>query len=384
MADKPRKFSYGDVHGRPFRPPRPHDPERWYWRARKYTEAGEESVWTGWGTRAEAMAATEETIKRGGRKASTGCDTVTDLLDFWLGEQERRGETGELKPRSVKTFRAVCKALQSTIGSVQIERVTSRTLEDHKDRRLRGGGRGKGRTGAPCSTSAVEREVRTLIQAWRWGFEQGLHAMATPAKPLVKVRPSRETHTPTEAEVLRVLACLSGWPALLVRLYYATGARLGEITALTWGDVDLASATVTVDGKTGRRRVPLGASAVGLLRETRGDAEASSRLLPVTKSSADTSLRRYLKAAIEQANADKAFPAIPYWTAQGLRRFAVDRLYRSGARPEVAGKVVGHTPAVAWKHYRRVQEEEIRAAAEMAGLGELPDTVVDIRGGRRA
>jgi hypothetical protein len=59
--DKPEKIRIGEVHARPIRPrgARGTQDGRWYWRAEVFTgeDGKSRTVWTGWATREEAIAA---------------------------------------------------------------------------------------------------------------------------------------------------------------------------------------------------------------------------------------------------------------------------------------------------------------------------------------
>ena len=251
---------------------------------------------------------------------------------------------------------ATCRALAATIGDVRLDRLDPRTLDEHL--RIR---RAAGR-----SSSTVHRELRVLREAWEHFRARGL----TPDRPApyvrVRVRSEREHYTPTAEEVTRTVAHLQGWPRLLTRLLWATGCRLGELSALRRSALRLANpedAWVDVDGKTGPRAVPLSSRFARELLLEVGALDADVRILPVTEASANTSLRRYLVDAC-------ALAGVHRWTAQGLRRLAVDAVYDAGADPGTAGALMGHSPAVALRNYRRANAGKVREAAKRAKLGD--------------
>jgi hypothetical protein len=81
------------------------------------------------------------------------CETIRDLLEFWIGEQETRSESHEIRPGTLKSRRGSARHLTRLIGDVHVDRITSHTLETYKDRRLREGtatssrgGRDRGRS----------------------------------------------------------------------------------------------------------------------------------------------------------------------------------------------------------------------------------------------
>lgn len=49
-----------------------------------------------------------------------------------------------------------------------------------------------------------------------------------------------------------------------------------------------------------------------------------------------------------------------------------DLLYGGGCDIGTAAAFLGHSPAVALRHYRRAKPADLRAAAERAGLGRVP------------
>ena len=106
--------------------------------------------------------------------------------------------------------------------------------------------------------------------AVRFGFADPLQAIR---RPLVRRRVPLAL---TEAQVLRVLAAaVSRRDKALLTLLLDTGMRLGEAHSLTWSDVGVD--VLVVDGKVGRRQVPISSWALWVLmgvelpwRSTRG------------------------------------------------------------------------------------------------------------------
>lgn len=209
----------------------------------------------------------------------------------------------------------------------------------------------------------VARELRMLRTAWTWRHERGLVTRPVLPRVRVRMRPVMDRHTPTPAEVAAVLDQLEGWPWLAVRLLEATGCRLGEIGTLTRADIDEARAVLHVRGKTGQRPVAI---LPDVLAELLPAMAERGPVLGITPESTRTSLRRYLADACEAAGC-------PRWTAHGLRRLAVDRLYRAGVDVGTAAAHLGHSPAVALEHYRRATAADMAGAVARAGLGRLPD-----------
>lgn len=352
---KPRKVIVGDVRARPIRGPKG---DLWYWRAVLYRDRREHPVWSGWATRDEAIEQLSQLVLGGDPtrrdEPDTTVETVRDLLRCWTASQADRPD---LAPRTVQVYRCRRRALEHTIGDVRVHRVSLRTLERH--RRLR----------ASVSPVTVRHELRVLRIAWLWAIEMGIVDAPLP-KMRVAGGPTREKVTPTHEEVRRVLACMPDRTRLVVLLLYATGARVSEVTALKWGDIDLEHRRVRIFGKGRRHRVVYLPSSVVAELVERGVGEP---LDPVCGfASAATGTRRatsHLRRACEEAGV-RPFPP------GGLRRLAEDTLQRRGVDIGTIGAMLGHSPLVALQHYRQPTDGDLRDAASRAGLGELVETNV--------
>lgn len=367
---KPRPRSVGSVRLRAVRGPR--EDGRWYWRATRYEAGGEHSVWTGWATTAEADNSVAGLVAAGKADAPRDPDraeTVRDLCELYLGRQSERAD---IRPHSLVSLQNLLKRVVAGIGDVKIDRLDSATLERHRDARLRAGG----------AAASVRAELVRLRCAWTWGQEVGL----TPPRALPRIRVTgptkRSRQTPTRQDIGAVVAQLSGWSRAAVHLYAATGCRVGELAALTWDAVDLNRREITVTGKTGRRVVPLARSAADALAAWRDEHPPASPGAPVwgvSRLTVSAKLRPILIGACTAAG-------VPVFAPQGLRRSAVDVLYRSGADIATAAAIVGHSPAVALAHYRQATSADMRRAVEAADLGDLTGAdVIDLadRRGRR-
>jgi integrase len=367
---RPPPIHSGDLRVGVVRGPAKDNAASWYWRARRFEAGAEVTIWTGWGTRAEVEQVMAGMLLHGEAPATERCDTVEDLLLFWRGAQDERGD---LRARSKDTIRAAVRQLVHGLGTVRVAGLRMTDLEGYRDRRLRPaaeplparveGTRGRQPARHGASPFTVERELRFLAHAWSWGQGVGL-VPATQALPTVRIRmrETRTRHTPTRAEVKLVLARLDGWAALTARLLFATGCRLGEVASLHRRDVDERRLEIRVDGKTGPRAVPVHPDVMAELLPLL-PTDPSSRVIPdVRESTVLTSLRRHL----DQATGDLGMPR---WTAQDLRRAAVDELYRAGADPSTVAAILGHSVETAMKFYRRPTEDDRHKAVRGARLG---------------
>jgi integrase len=231
--------------------------------------------------------------------------------------------------------------------------------------------------------AALQREHRpsvvaqTLLVAgiaWRWALEQGLVLQAV-AWPRVRA-PRIERHTPDPEHVEAVLALATGWPRLALALAWSTGARVGELVALDWGDLDLRRpAWVRLRGKTGARQVPLAGAGLDALLEV-PPAERVGRLRGAY---AETTAEGLISSALHRL-ADEA--GVPRFTVHGVRRLAVDTLARSQVDVATAAALTGHSVEVMLRHYRQVNDDDRLSAVARAQLGQRRAPSDSGRGGR--
>jgi integrase len=381
-SKRPKPAHVADIRAKVVRGP--DSDGRWYWRFWRTRNGVEENVAkAGWYTEVEVERTLAGLVTSGpdSPRSRNRVNTVQDLLEFWIGELETRPD---LAKRTLEIRRAAARHLRDAMGGVVLDSVDRLTIERYRDRRLRERVTVRrrprppegspppgpeewenvdaGRTAAPRS---VAFEITVLRMAWRWGREVGVAPVRELPRVPVRIKGhTRDRYTPSTMDVARVLRALDGWARLALHLYAGTGCRLDEIAALCWGDVDLDHQHLTVTGKTGTRRVPLSPPLVQALRAA-GPGAAEARVLTCAVSTARAIYDR-LKVACKAAE-------VPYFAPGGLRRAAVIALYRSGMDPSVSGAIIGHSPAVAMRHYRQVAGDEAREAVLLARLGYLPD-----------
>jgi integrase len=354
---RPKPFAVGRVRVRVHSGPRD-DGVTWRWRADLAAGLDDQGrqirrhVWAGWATREQAEVAVAGLVAVGLPEADAAeVTTVFDLLDCYIGHLE------ELPRRSPHTARhrryAATAITKSSLGGVELVRLDRGAIERYRDAAIRGG----------RAASTVREDLVTLGAAWRWGRERGL----TPDRELPRVTQDVKAedavynrHTPSGGDVERVLSVLRTGPAWAWRaafLLAATGCRRSEIATLAWAQVDLSARVIVVAGKTGRRRVPLHPDVAGELAGWERVGERVLGCAPNTVAMLTVRLQAACAAAGVQA-----------FSAHGLRRAGVTRMYRAGVDPSVAAAVFGHSPTTAMKHYRAVAEEDLASAVLAAGL----------------
>lgn len=357
MARRPRARGVNGLRLNVVRGPHKSDKRVWYWRIID-NRGGRVTLWSGWATEAEAEAELARLAAPGATRpdrdaADLGITTVEHLLRAWLGYiEDARPDLSQL---TVIAYRTSARRLARQLGLVRIDRLDLPTLDRWAASALR-----------QLAPSSVSLDQTILRAVWTWGRGRGL----CPDRdlPAVDIRvPRKERRTPTPGEVARVIEhARPAWVAMLLRIQWATGARLGEVASLTWDRVDWARDELQLTGKTGPRIVPMAPQLQAHLQEwrTRTPPDAAE-VLGVTLITARHRASHALRAACDRAG-------VPRFTTHAIRRAVVDRLARSGVDVATAAALLGHSPQVMLEAYRQVSAEDRRAAVARAALGELP------------
>ncbi len=342
------------------RKPSSTDP-RWYWRAKLYRDGAEQSVWAGRATRQEAEQAIAALVAADALdapprpRAQASISTVADLLDAWLLEQDERSD---IRPGTKVNKRSSSRRLQRFIGEVRLTQVRQGTLERYRDTLART----KHARGDGYSTGSIALDLLYLGEAWTWGREIGACPHDLPTIRL-KQRPVMDKQTPTHADVCAVVAGVGERWRPAIELLAATGCRIGEIVSLRAEDVDVTRSEITVQGKTGRRVVPVRQEVLRRL------PTAVGVIWGCTEWHATRMIRKEIDAACAAAQ-------VPRFTPHGLRRYAADRMVDSGIDLKTVADILGHSVAMLLKRYRQSTERSRRDAILRAGLGDFAGATV--------
>ncbi|MFA5636419.1 MAG: site-specific integrase [Anaerovoracaceae bacterium] len=211
--------------------------------------------------------------------ALTTTDTVSDALEGWYAALTLAGKRsgGAYSPDTLARYRSIIDtSLAPAFGSVRLPDLTVEMVEDwHRDRL------------AEVSPATVRKEHNCLAAALRKCVRQKL--LFENVADLAETTPSPGHHSVTtlnEDELAKLLTGLkaaateerdpaSAPPAdlyAIVAVAVQTGMRRGELLRLTWADVDLDAAVLSVKKsktRTGRRSIPLSSATVAVLREHR-------------------------------------------------------------------------------------------------------------------
>jgi integrase len=306
--------------------------------------------------------------------------TVADYLRSWLS-----GAHG----LSGKTHERYCGLAEQQIiphlGALALQKLRPAHVADWHQKLLASGGR----DGRPLSPRTVGHAHRVLHRV----LERALKSELIARNAAHTIEPPKVEHVEVEAlkadQIAPLLDALQGhWLEPIAVLALGSGARRGEILALTWGHIDLAGATMRIERsleqtraglnfkrpktRSGVRRLALPPIAVEALQAHRRRQLEIRLVLGQGKPDADTLVfstiegeplppnnlsrdwRRFVKA--------RKLPAISF---HGLRHSHVSALVASGLDPLTVARRVGHANAVVtMKTYAHMFEQTDTIAAK--------------------
>jgi integrase len=253
--------------------------------------------------------------------------------------------------------------------------------------------------GAPIVANRTLGLLRLLCN---WARAQDIIAVS-PCDGLKPPAPERSRDRVLTDDEIRLFwqACeVIGWPfGPLARMLLLTGQRRDEVGAMTWGEVDLASATWRLTGERVKNKrehaIPLSAPAMRLLASAprisgaEGYVFTASGVEPIKGFS---HMKNRIDAAM-QAEARRDDPEateIPHWTFHDLRRTCASGMAALRTPPHVIEAVLNHASGaikgVAAVYNRYKYDDEKRAALEAWGrriellaTGEAASNVVPLR-----
>jgi len=212
--------------------------------------------------------------------------------------------------------------------------------------------------------------INGVFRYLRLAFNEGVELHHLRANPMprrwkwepVDKRPIREVTPAEEVALKRAAGDLYGtrWRSF-VAVALGTGARRGELLALSWDDVDLDRAIVTIPkSKTHRpRRIPVNPATVRALRRLLRNIEAV-RLDGPFKGMDDNLSRQWgrIRKSVGLAGVQ----------LHDLRRTYISRLIRAGVPLPTVSKLSGNSIAVIMEYYNAVgtDDDKREAVARLA------------------
>jgi integrase len=205
---------------------------------------------SGFRTRAEASTAMDEHQRRlqAGTEVLKDPRTVAEFFAEWFARHVSRN----CSPKTAERYRQLAAYWTERLGQVALQKLTAlqleRTLHEIQD----GAGKRTRKEGDVLVTKPLSgKTMRHVAFVMNGMLEAAVRWGALPANPMARVSlppvAPRELPQFSWDAIQRVLSAVHGhWIYPIALLTLATGARRGEILALTWADVDSANGGVWI------------------------------------------------------------------------------------------------------------------------------------------
>jgi integrase len=273
--------------------------------------------------------------------------TLGKLAEVYLDRLTR------MKPQSARWRHDMFKQVLRVIGpGVLIEEITLGTLDRYVTKR-----RAEGK-----AFSTINREISVLRHslhlAARWKTETSLtRYRLTDWMPLREADSARKAVFLTEEQVADILEAARSRAArgglnerqgeIVVRLALETGARLGEILGLSWGDLDGRVLRIRSEKHGPDRSIELTEVTVALIQNLRaGDGEEAKGLIfPSCRTGIERGdIRRFWLGVRTEAK-------VPHVHFHDLRHTAASEMLRRGFLLREVQYVLGHSSARMTERY---------------------------------
>lgn len=308
--------------------------------------------------------------------------TIADVMDAWWPTVE---ESPDLKPQTIAQYRHYADIIRRDLGDLEIRHATAGRLNAYVADAARDPA-----TGRPRRSVAKGLKLQ-LARICGWAVRRDL----LPHNPARDIDIPTAANTPvvalTPAQVVELRAHVAGWcaahprsdtplPAIL-DVMLGTGARISEVLALRWCDVDLAAspATVTIAGtlvvgagpvhrqdvpKTaaGYRVMSLPVFATAALLELRMNARGGE---PVFPSGAGTWRHPH---NVRRTWRDCLGPQWAWVTPHVLRKTVATAIYAQMNGRDAAGQLGHADTGVTMRHYVKRAHVGPDATAVLEGL----------------
>lgn len=360
--EDPDRIHVGELSATPMRERGERPGNVRYWRIRHLPTG--QTVGSGWWTRDEASAAVAEACRRpipSRPSARAVAGTVGDLLDRWAAVQGERVAAGELAPLSLRNYRLACRWWKSALADVKVQHLTRELAEDT----LRSW---RARTEGSMAPRTARLAADVLVSVVAWGAPRG-RCPAVALDDLPSARVDHEEHrnnsrTPTRDESDRVLNMIpAGRDRDVVELLSLTGARVGEVAAMTVASYDREHAVLYISGrdrarsrrgKVATRAFPVVGSLGALLERLVDGREAGEPMVAGLPGHVACSTSAALERGCRAAG-------VEVYTPHGLRRMVATELMDQSANDaKSVSKLTGHSVAILLRDYVRPGEERLR------------------------
>lgn len=172
--------------------------------------------------------------------------TMKELIEEWL-----KSKKNNLGIKTYKEYERNCVNIQESIGHIKVKDINVKILEDFYNGLKTAKGKGKNKAGYSEKTIKHHYTLisEILNSAMRWGYlYNNPNQNVTPIKVH---RKEIECYSPEEVE--KLIEVLQNEPVkyqAVIMLALDSGCRRGELTGLTWKDIDFEKCTININKAT--------------------------------------------------------------------------------------------------------------------------------------
>jgi integrase len=169
--------------------------------------------------------------------------TMQELIDEWL-----KSKKGNIGIKTYQEYERYCKNISHCIGHIKVKDLNVKILEDFYNELKTCKGKGKNKNGYSEKTvkhhyTLVSEILNTAV---KWGYlYTNINQNVTPIKVHKK---EIQCYSPEDVE--KLIEVLQNEPIkyqAIIMLALDSGCRRGELTGLTWNDIDFKKSTIDIN-----------------------------------------------------------------------------------------------------------------------------------------
>jgi integrase len=274
----------------------------------------------------------------------------------YVPHQESKGKSS--LPRELSLFK---NHLKPVVGNFKFDEIRPLHLEKIK----------KNMKNAEQSPASIKYAFALFRQIWNQALIDDVTTLANPSAKIKppKINNARERFLTLDEEkqLLEDLALRSPITHDMAVMSLDTGARWGELAALTWQKIDLDAGTVRfMDTKAGDNRTGYLTSRVKAILETRRKEVKSSLVFPGTKSGKiQSEISKDFRNAVKKLGLNSGIiDRRQKITFHSLRHTCASRLVENGIDLYTVGKVLGHRTPGMTARYAHLGPNAVRDAVQ--------------------